>query len=539
MDLASLLRALAEPSAYPFPVADVAVRQTHISAVFLAGPFVYKVKKPVNTGFLDFSTLGKRQHFCAEEVRLNRRLAPDVYLGVVPVVCHGGGLLFEGPGEPVEWAVKMRRLPEGVTLHERLLRDEVGPALVEALARKLADFHRRSPAPEAWRTESRFDVVSGNIREVFATARPQVGTTVSATVFDRVRELVEGELARLRPLIDGRAARGLTRDAHGDLHLDHVCYFPDRPPPDDLVCIDCIEFNERFRFIDPVADAAFAAMDLAYHGRRDLARAFATAYFAASGDDEGRPLLRLFTAYRAAVRGAVDGMKCAEPEVPPAEHAAALESARGHWLLALAEVEEPARRPALVLVGGLQGSGKSTLSRALAERGGFVHVRSDKVRKELAGVPGEQRLSEEFYSPEWTARTYAECLRRAEERLFEGGRVLIDATFAQEGQRRLFLDAATRLGVPALWLLCRAVPDTVRRRLDERRGDVSDAGWSVYQWAASRWEEPGPATRRATAVIPTDGTPAEALDCAAKALREAGLADTSAPSDVGARRATV
>jgi aminoglycoside phosphotransferase family enzyme/predicted kinase len=524
MDLASLLRALSEPSAYPFPVADVTVRQTHISAVFLAGPFAYKVKKPVNPGFLDFSTLEKRHHFCEEEVRLNRRLAPDVYLGVVPVVRRDGGLRFEGPGEPVEWAVKMRRLPEGVTLHERLLRDEVGPALVEALARKVADFHRRSPAPEAHRAESRFDVVAGNIREVFETARPHVGTTVSAAVFGRVRALVEAELERRRPLIDGRAARGMTRDAHGDLHLDHVCYFPERAPPDDLVCIDCIEFNERFRFIDPVVDIAFAAMDLAFHGRRDLARAFAEAYFAAAGDDEGRALLPLSTAYRAAVRGAVDGMKCAEPEVPPAEHAAALESARGHWLLALAELEEPARRPGLVLVGGLQGSGKSTLSRALAKRAGFEHVRTDEVRKALAGVPGEQRLAEECYSPEWTQRTYAECLRRAEGRLFEGGRVLIDATFSREGQRRPFLDAATRWGVPALWLLCRAEPDTVRRRLDERRGDVSDAGWSVYQWAASRCEEPGPATRRATAIVPTDGTPAEALERAAQALREAGLA---------------
>ncbi|HEX5271762.1 MAG TPA: AAA family ATPase [Gemmataceae bacterium] len=523
MELTSLIRALAEPSAYPFPVAGVAVRQTHISAVFLAGPFAYKVKKPVNPGFLDFSTLEKRHRFCGEEVRLNRRLAPDVYLGVVPVVRSGGGLRVEGAGEPVEWAVKMRRLPEGVTLHERLPRDEVGLALVEALARKIADFHRRSPAPDAFRAESRFDVVAGNVREVFETARPSVGTAVSTAVYGRVRELVEGALARLRPLIDDRAARGLTRDAHGDLHLDHVCFFPERAPPDDLVCIDCIEFSERFRFIDPVADVAFAAMDLAFHGRRDLARAFAEAYFAAAGDEEGRPLLPLFTAYRAAVRGAVDGLKCAEPEVPPAEHDAALESARGHWLLALGELEEPARRPALLLVGGLQGSGKSTLSRALAERGGFAHLRTDEIRKELAGVPPGRRLGEEFYSPEWNERTYAECLSRAGRRLYEGGRVLIDATFADEGRRRLFLDAATRWGVPPLWLLCRAEPEVVRRRLEQRRGDVSDADWAVYQGAAARWEEPGGATRRATAIIPTDGTPAEALQRAARALRDAGL----------------
>ncbi len=510
MDLPSLLRALAEPSAYPFPVAEVVVCQTHISAVFLAGPFAYKVKKPVNPGFLDFSTLENRHHFCEEEVRLNRRLAPDIYLGVVPVVRDGGRLRVEGAGEPVEWAVKMRRLPEGVTLHERLRRDEVGTALVEALARKIADFHHRSPAPDAFRAQSRFDVVAGNIREVFATAAPSVGTAVSAAVYGRVRELVEEQLARQRPLIDGRAARGLTRDAHGDLHLDHVCYFPDRAPPDDIICIDCIEFNERFRFIDPVADMAFAAMDLAFHGRRDLAGAFAEAYFAAAGDDEGRALLPLFAAYRASVRGA--------------EHAAALQSARGHWLLALAGLEEPARRPALLLVGGLQGSGKSTLSRAVAQRADFTHIRSDEVRKELAGVAPDRRLDEAFYSPEWTERTYAECLRRAGERLFEGGRVLIDATFADEERRRLCLGAAARWGVPALWLLCRAEPEVVRRRLGQRRGDVSDADWDVYLRAAARWQEPGSATRRAMAVVPTDDSPDQALRRGERALREAGLA---------------
>src|SRR6516165_7816820 len=211
MDLPRLIVALSDPAAYPYPVGAVEVRQTHISAVFLAGPYAYKVKKPVNPGFLDFSTLEKRHHFCEEEVRLNRRLAPDVYLGVVPVVRIGSGLRFEGEGEPVEWAVKMRRLPDGVTLHERLGRDEVGPGLVEAFARNMADFHRCSPAPQA----CGFEAVAGNMREVFDTARPQVGVTVSRVVFDRVRQLVEDHLARLRPLIDARAARGLTRDAHG------------------------------------------------------------------------------------------------------------------------------------------------------------------------------------------------------------------------------------------------------------------------------------------------------------------------------------
>ncbi len=334
-----------------------------------------------------------------------------------------------------------------------------------------------------------------------------------------MRRLVEEQLTALRPLIDARAGRGLTRDAHGDLHLDHVYHFPERAPPDDLVCIDCIEFNERFRFIDPVADTAFAVMDFAFHGRRDLAGAFAEAYFRAAGDDEGRALLPLFAAYRAAVRGAVEGMKLAEAEVSAAEHAAARDSARGHWLLALAELEEPAWQPGLVLVGGLPGTGKSTLARMLADRAGFARFRTDEVRKALAGVAEDQRLAPEFYSSEWTDRTYAECLRRAAENLFEGRRALIDATFRQEKHRRLFLDAATRWGVPAVWLLCQAEPATVRRRLALRQGDVSDAGWSVYQEAAAAWEEPSPATRRALRIVPTGGTPEDAAEESLRVLR--------------------
>jgi hypothetical protein len=522
MDLPALIDALSRPEAYPFPVDAVEVVQTHISVVFLAGPYAYKVKKPVRFDFLDFSTLEKRHHFCQEEVRLNRRLAAEVYLGVVPIVPAAAGLRFEGEGEPVEWAVKMQRLPRGITLHERLQSGDVPVALVEALARKIAVFHRDHPAPADMQHLAGFDAVAQNLHEIFAESLAQAGSTVHATVFERLRARFGEVLVRLGPLLDARAGRGLTRDTHGDMHLDHVCLFPGRPP-EDLVIIDCIEFNERFRYTDPVADVAFPAMDLAFHGRRDLARAFTDAYFRASGDDEGRALLPYYTAYRAAVRGAVEGMKLVEPEVPAAERAATLQSSRGHWLLALAELEEPGRRPCLILVGGLQGTGKSTLAAALAEQAGLERVRTDEVRKALAGAPPDTRLSPEYYTPEWTDRTYAACLRRAEERLFEGGRIVVDATFREERQRRLFLDAAVRWGVPCPWLLCRAESGTIRERLARRHGDVSDADWNVYLDAAAKWQGPGAGTARALRVISTQGTPEDALRQALDVLREEGL----------------
>jgi aminoglycoside phosphotransferase family enzyme/predicted kinase len=527
MELARLIEALSRPAAYPYPVEGVEVRQTHISAVFLAGPYAYKVKKPVNPGFLDFSTLAKRLHYCQEEVRLNRRLAQQVYLGVVPVVrCHEG-LRFEGEGEAVEWAVKMQRLPDEATLLERLRRGEVGPPLVEALARRIASFHRGVEANGRTAAFGRFEAVARIVLDIFAQAAPQVGTTVSGAVFGRVKALAEEALGRLRPLIEARAARGMPRDCHGDLHLDHVYYFPDRGPPADLVIIDCIEFNERFRFIDPVADMAFPAMDLTFRGRRDLARAFAGAYFRAAGDEEGEALLPLYTAYRATVRGMVEGLELAEKEVPEAERATALGRARAHWLLALTELEGPERKPCLGLVAGLPGTGKSRLARGLAASGGFTVVRSDVVRKELAGLPAQgpapPHLREALYSPDWNERTYGECLRRVEGLLFAGRRCLVDATFREERQRQAFLGAAVRWGVPAVVLLCQAEPETVRRRLETRQGDASDADWPIYLQVAANWEEPSPATQRVLHPVSTEGGPEQALSRALKALRQSGL----------------
>lgn len=527
MDMSQLVDALANPAAYPYPVDAVEVRQTHISAVFLAGAFVYKLKKPVAPGFLDFTTLEKRLHFCREEVRLNRRLAPDVYLDVVPVAQTPTGVRLEADGEVVEWAVKMRRLPAGATVLEQLRRGAVDARLIGALARRIASFHSGAEANERIASFGRFEAVARSVRDVFERAAPRACEAGGRAVFNRVRLLTEEWLTRLRPLIDGRAARGVPRDCHGDLHLDHVYHVPAQAPPDDFVVIDCIEFNECFRFIDPVADMAFAAMDLAFHGRRDLARAFADVYFRATGDDEGRALLPLYTAYRAAVRGMVDGLLLAEKEVPATERAAAGTRARGHWLLALAELEPPDRRPCLLLVTGLPGTGKSTLARELAGSAGFDVIRSDVVRKELAGLPAHEPspapVREALYAHERTDRTYAECLSRAERLLVEGRRVLVDATFREERQRKQFLDTAIRYGVPAAVLVCTVSPETARRRLEARNGGASDADWSIYLRVAAGWEEAGADVSRVLHTVPAEGSEENTLDAAREALHRAGL----------------
>src|SRR5579872_2823633 len=422
MDLIQLIEALSDPAAYPHAVQGIEVKQTHISVVFLAGQFVYKLKKPVNLGFLDFSTLEKRKHFCEEEVRLNRRLAPNIYRGVVPITQTSTGVQIEGEGPAIEWAVKMERLPDGTSMLDRLKHGEVDRKIVELLAKKIAAFHAQAESGPQIATFGRFGVVAKNARENFEQSLTHVGTTVSQSVFDRVRSLTEELLTQLQSLIEARAARGVPRDTHGDLHLDHVYHFPDREPPNDLIVIDCIEFNERFRYADPIADIAFLAMDLIYNGQRKLSDDFIALYVQATGDAEGSALLAFYVAYRAVIRAKVEGIELFEKEISQEKRSIATQRARAHWLLALVELENPARLPCLILVGGLPGSGKSTLARGLAEKGSFRVIRSDVVRKELAGIDPNASARGEFdegiYTVEWTARTYAECLRRAEQLLF-------------------------------------------------------------------------------------------------------------------------
>lgn len=484
INIASLIAALSRPEAYSHAVDAVEVHQTHASAVFLAGDFAYKIKKPVNLGFLDFSTLEKRKHDCDEEVRLNRRLAPHVYLGVIPVAMNGDALAIGQCGRVIEWAVQMKRLPPNATLESRLARGEVSPEQVRALAVRLADFHQHAERSERISTFAKFDAVARNARENFVQAMRSVGVTTSSVVFERVWGLTEWHLTRHRDLIEARHRNGAACDTHGDLHLDHVYCFPGEPPPNDLVVIDCIEFNEQFRFADPIADMSFLAMDLAFHGRRDLARIFTDAYFAASGDEGGRALVPLYSAYRAVVRAKVEAIVLHEEEIAPPDRHDAAAHARAHWLLALGLLEQPVQRPVLILVGGLPGTGKSTLAHQLAESGNLDVLRSDTIPKETAFYYPEGSL----YSAEATERTYTAALARCEQWLIEGRRVIVDANFRNDTWRRAFVNAARRLAAPVYFLVCQAERNIVQERLGSRVGDASDANWATYQQLESTWQ---------------------------------------------------
>ncbi|HEY8378106.1 MAG TPA: AAA family ATPase, partial [Nannocystis sp.] len=488
MELAALIAALSEPRAFSRPPGTpVEVVQTHVSVVFLVEGDAYKLKKPVDLEFLDYSTPARRRHFCQLEVELNRRLAPDVYLGTLPVVQTPEGPRVGGEGEPIDWVVHMRRLPDAARLGAQVASGAADAGLMRRLGATIAGFHaraRRGPAVSSWAT---FAAVAGNCRQNFVQLA-ELGV-VSETLLARVERATEEALAKHHGIIEGRARRGVACDTHGDLRLEHVYWFPERRPPDDLVIIDCIEFGEQFRCADPVADLAFLVMDLRDQGRRDLAEALCEGYFAAAPEEdgaEGRALLPLYVAYRATVRAKVEAFKAREAEVPAEEAARARIRAQRYLLLALRELRPPALAPCLVLVIGLPGTGKSTLARALAAEG-FVWIRSDAVRKQLTGTAAGARAEAWAYSQAWSERTYAVCRELAEARLLEGERVVVDANFKADAQRRPFVALAQTLGVPVRILVCTADDAVIRERLTHRTGDVSDADVAVYERARAAW----------------------------------------------------
>ena len=315
-----MVEALLQPEAYPHQVAGVELVETHVSYLFLTGEHVYKVKKPVDYGFLDFTTLDKRRYFCHQEVALNRRMSPEVYLGVSEVRQHQGRYTIDGPGVTVEYAVKMRQLPRQRALSMLLQQGQVSPADIRRLVAKIARFHARAAASPEITRQGGLERVQQNIQENFDQARRFIGVCLSQETYQALADYSQAFLADHQPLFRRRAQEGRIRDCHGDLHTAQIFLLEPGPPPtgasgdyDGISIIDCIEFNDRFRYCDVAEDMAFLAMDLDFHGRADLSRQFVQDYVAASGDPGVLELLDFFKVYRACVRGKVTAFRLETP----------------------------------------------------------------------------------------------------------------------------------------------------------------------------------------------------------------------------------
>ncbi|HIK45310.1 MAG TPA: AAA family ATPase, partial [Leptolyngbyaceae cyanobacterium M65_K2018_010] len=402
--LPALIQQMCQPGFYPHPVVEpIRLMQTHVSYVLLTGDYAYKVKKPVNFGFLDYSTLEKRHHFCQEELRLNQRTAAPLYLEVVGLG-QTGDTYHLGGDNPVEYAVKMVQFPQDTLLSALYERGELTEDLIRELAEAVADFHLKAETNDYIRT---FGTVS-QIRQAFDENYDQtvgyIGGPQTQAQFDETKAYTDAFFATQGELFQRRVDQGWIRACHGDLHLNNICYWQNQ-----LYLFDCIEFNEPFRYVDVMYDVGFVVMDLLAKGCEVLATAFLNHYVEQTGDWEGLPLLPLYISRQAYVRAKVTSFLLNDPAVDAATKQQASETAARYYRLAWSVLQPKTGR--LYLMAGLSGSGKSTTARELARQTGAIHLRSDAVRKHLAGIPLGQRGEPSLYSPEMTQKTYDRLLQ--------------------------------------------------------------------------------------------------------------------------------
>lgn len=503
---AELVRALARSIGSRGDSGTAEVLETHISYVLLTGDFAYKIKKAVAFAFLDFTSLAARRFFCEQELRLNRRLAPALYLDVVPITGIIEAPRLGGDGAALEYAVKMREFPQSELASVLLAHGELGAADVDALAAKVAAFHAGIDVADAAGPLGAPDGILRLARRNLDEIAPLLPTEAERGELATLRTWTEREHGHRRDAFERRREHGFVRECHGDLHLGNIARIDG-----ELVIFDCIEFNEEMRWIDVMSEVAFTVMDLEDRARPDLAHRFLNAYLERTGDYAGLAVLPFYLAYRALVRAKVALLRAAQAG---SGAAAALAEARGYLRLASRYAERP--RPALIVTHGLSGSGKTTLTGALLERIGAVRVRSDVERKRMHGLAALERTDASvdggLYAPAATASAY-DRLRALAREIIEAGRVaIVDAAFLRRSQREPLRTLAAELGVPFAILSFEAKEATLRQRVAGRQArgaDASDADVAVLDHQLAT-REPLGADERANAVVYDAESPLEA-----------------------------
>lgn len=500
-----LISSLHHPGCYPHPAADVQLLETHISWVLLAGEFAYKIKKPVNLGFLDFSTLEQRQHYCHEELRLNRRFAAQLYLDCVPITGDARSPKVDGDGPAIEYAVRMCRFPQQALASQLLAAGQLLPQHIEAFAALLAEAHRtaaRTAADSPWGAPAAvLDAAQQNI-DVLAS---QFIDPADAAAITALRTWILHEHDVLRNFMAQRQAAGAVRECHGDLHLGNIVLIDNR-----LLPFDCIEFNPALRWNDVLSEAAFLVMDLHDRGSPRLAWLFLNSYLEDTQDYEGLALLPFHLVYRAMVRAKVHGLRATQPGLDPGKRASLLQASRTYLALAGKFAHRP--HPALIITHGLSGSGKSRIAGELMQQCGAIRIRSDVERKRQHGLAPQDRsagtVGGGIYSNQATAALYRHLAGLAQTIISAGCTAIIDAAFLQHWQRDLLRDVARAAGIPFLIMAVKAPEAVIRAQIRQREAagnDPSDAGMAVLEHQL-KTIEPLTAAERATAVeLSVDG----------------------------------
>jgi len=502
-----LVRALQHPQWYPHAAKNIRVIETHISWVVLAGEFAYKIKKAVDLVFLDYTKLAARKQYCAEEIRLNRRTAPELYLDVVALGGAPDAPVF-GSEPAFEYAVRMRRFAQDELFDRLLARDELSPCHIDRLAAVIARFHAGLTAAAHDSLYGTPATIQTFMRQNFAQMRPLLKDAADAASLAALARASEAEFAACAALFAARRMQGFVRECHGDLHLGNIARIDDAPVP-----FDGIEFNPALRWIDVMDELAFVMMDLLHHGRTDYAWRWLNACLEASGDYAGIAVLRFYLAYRAAVRAKVGAIRAAQADVGRHTQQTEMVSCREH--LALAQRCLNHRRPALIITHGLPGSGKTTFAQYLIERMGAIRIRSDVERKRLHGLQPSERSRGDIYNAAATQKTYSRLHELARGILQAGYAVIVDAAFLNRAEREQFRQLAHDLSVPFAIASLHAPETALRQRLDRRQHDASEADVAVLEKLQSVQqplvtEERARSVRFTTAQAPDSKTNAQA-----------------------------
>ncbi|QIT53909.1 AAA family ATPase [Aquisalimonas sp. 2447] len=495
---------LQDPARYPHAVGTVTTVETHISTLLLTDDYAYKLKKPLDLGFLDFTTLEQRRHACDEELRLNGRLAPAIYLRRIGITGTPDDPAIDGDGAVLDWAVQMRRFDD-TRLFDRLLEhDQLTADEIEDVARQMAVFHDAAAVADEdseWGTPA---AVAEPARDNLVALREQLGADPR---IQRLKDWTEDCLQQLDPVFRQRHREGRIRECHGDLHLGNIVDVDGRP-----VIFDGIEFAPELRWIDVMNEVAFLGMDLRSRQRPDLAARFLSTYLEETGDYHGVALLPFYRAYRALVRAKISGLRAADEDAPDdvRERATAARDA----YIKVAEAEMQPATPQLVLMHGLSGSGKSTVAQAVVERLGAIRLRSDVERKRLAGLDARSRtdagVGEGLYGADLSARTYQRLEMLADGILETGTSVVVDAASLRRDQRERFRHLASRIGVPFTLVACEAAENELRERIRRRQQagtDPSDADLTVLEHQLQARDVPGPEEKAHTLVVDTAADP--------------------------------
>ena len=493
------------PESYGHAVESVHHTQTHVSHLFFAGDYVYKVKKPVDMGFLDFSTLEKRRTAAIAELELNRRVAPDVYIDVVAVHRdEEDRLSFNTPAIVEEIAVVMKRLPEEQRLSNLIASGAVGPEMMRDLGRLVADFHSRAETSPEIAQYGSLETVRHNWDENFEQTESFIGRTLTFETWEACKREIERFMRVYADLFERRLQEGWVRDCHGDMQTDDI--FID-PATGAANVLDCIEFNKRFRYSDTISDIAFLSMNLRHQSADALAEAFLDAYYQNSSDKPIPSLLRFYESYRAYVRGKVRSFVIDQVGPSSEEKAAAAAEASGFFDRSLADAAH--LRPRLVLAIGLMGSGKTKHARELARRAGVRVFHSDVVRKQLAGLDPHDEQKVAFgtgiYSSEWTERTYKALLEEARGELALGNSVILDASWSKAGHRALAAEFAAEREALFAILECIAPDEVLQVRLSKPTRTITDGRLELLDDQRAAYERPGAEEAEMLLQIDTSG----------------------------------